>query len=73
MVIADVVLYIGRRHFHVPRYIGSDAKGDHGTRSIEYEGEDYCAAGKKVLDVDWWLDLGVVEHLSADVDFEAGV
>merc|ERR1712211_228846 len=69
-------LYANRplwRLHHVPRHRGQDAKGDHHPRPLHHEDQDHCSTREKVLRLDRRLDPGLVVHLPADVDLEAGV
>lgn len=62
-----------RWNHHVPRYLGSDAKGNHCSCTIVDEGEDHCTTRAQVLCLDRWIYPGFIVNLPTDVDLQAGV
>jgi hypothetical protein len=44
-----------------------------GANIAEMVGQDHCASRAEILGVDWWLYLGVPQHLPKLVVFQARV
>ena len=60
------------KHF-LPWHSRQDAKRDDSISAVQRKGQGHCAAGEKVLSLDWRVDPRVGVSLSRSLDIETGV
>jgi len=62
-----------RRNNHVPRYSRKTLQRSHSISTINHENQGCCPTRKKILSVDWRINLIILIYFLSHVDHQSGI